>query len=81
MTDEQSIARGHRAEAEIALTNEAFNTVRADLVERLIRAADPVTVMQIHGALQTVDMVRQALRVVVIEGQHAAAAVAMSGLG
>ena len=67
------VARGRRAEAELAETTAAFEAVRASLLSAL--AQTPVgadaRVLKLHMSLQNLAAVREALVKTVAAGEHA----------
>lgn len=70
MNDQQAIARGHRAENELALTGEAFDGLKAALVAQ-IEAGEQVE--RAAMALQILSKVRSALEQIVQDGDAARA--------
>lgn len=81
MTDDERVSRGHRARQEYSLTAEAFEGVKAHLLEQLSTTPgdQPAKVLQLHTAIQNLALVRKALFLVIEDG-NVAAAIAESGL-
>lgn len=82
MTDDETIALGHRAEAELSLTSKAFEGLRAKLIEKWI--STPLEAVETrekyHQAVQTIGAVQSALMEVVASGHVAAHARAQADL-
>ena len=82
MTDEQAVAKGHRAANEYAETNEAFDQVKAAILKTMVETspAQPDKILKLHTAAQNLEAVRQALMGVIQSGQMAEHAIALAGL-
>lgn len=73
MTDEQRIARGQRFEAAKAVLEEVFEGVRGHLLDRIENAPPSrgEDILEMHRGLQNLAKVRQAIQLVISDGQHA----------
>lgn len=82
MTDEQQVAKGHRAAIEYTETQEAFDSVKAAILKVMIETSpgQPDKILKLHAAAQNLDAVRQAILMVVTSGQMAEHAIAQAGL-
>ncbi len=82
MTDEQAVAKGHRAANEYAETNEAFDQVKAAILKTMVETSpgQPDKILKLHTAAQNLEAVRQALMGVIQSGQMAEHAIALAGL-
>lgn len=82
MTDEDRIARGHRALNELTEVSDAFDRVEAALLRTMgdTPISQPDKVLKLHMAAQNLAAVRQALRQVIDDGQVAEHAIAVAGL-
>lgn len=74
MTDEERIARGHRAANELRTTEEAFSAVRDDYIKTMLATSDQAEILRLHQCIATVDQVRKALQSMVDTGAIAASA-------
>lgn len=81
LTDDERIARGHRAANELKITDEAFAGIEADLYRRLkeTSALDVDNVRHFHRCIQLLGQVQHALKLAVVDGNNAAA-IAAAGL-
>jgi hypothetical protein len=82
LTDTQRMAKARRAFSELAETNEAFDAVRAKIVEKLLSTAVDQQALRekLFFAAQTVDAVRKAMRAVIEDGQLIEAALGQANL-
>lgn len=82
MTDEERASRGHDARREYTETNAAFDAVEAAILRTL--AETPVgqetKVLNLHKSVQNLAAVRQALMLVIQDGQVAEHAISQVGL-
>lgn len=72
MSEDERVARGHRARAELQLTEEAFGAVRGQMIEEMLAETDPAKIMECHHAIAVIPRVQHALRLVVDDGLVAA---------
>jgi hypothetical protein len=82
MTEQDRIAKGHRAAKELRETDEAFAKLEAQLIEQW-KSASPGHVdlkERLHAAVWTLNAVRTALRAVVDDGAIATQALAQANL-
>lgn len=79
MSDEDRIARGHRAASELRVTEEAFQALEADLMRRMLETTEPEQVLHFHRTLTNLASVKHALKLCVADG-NAVAAIAEAGL-
>lgn len=82
MTDEERIARGHRAASELRETSDAFAKVEAALLKALSETpvGQDTKILKLHMAVQNLAAVQQALRGVMDDGLMAESAIAVAGL-
>jgi len=75
MTDEERINRGLQAAQELRVTGEAFDGVRALIIDNLCAtsSADQLTVLALHRQLEALALVRKALILTVSDGDVARA--------
>lgn len=82
MNDEKALEIAHRAEAELALTREAFDLIRQRALDRLVATSlDQRDFREkLYIVAQTADQVKKALIDMVAGGQIAEVALAKQGL-
>lgn len=82
MNDNAAVARGLAAERELKETEAAFERVKDAILAELAQTpiTQPEKVLKLHMAAQNLAAVRQALMLVVQDGQVAAHAIAQAGL-
>jgi hypothetical protein len=82
MNDAQALAKAHRAERELIETEEAYDRLRAKLVEKLVSTSIDQQALRekLYFAIQAADSVRKALMDVVQNGQIAEIALAQQNL-
>jgi hypothetical protein len=82
MTDNDRIARGHRAFSELQEVGSAFDQVEAAILKALADTpvGQEVKVLNLHKAVQNLAAVRQALRAMIDDGLMAEHAIAHAGL-
>jgi hypothetical protein len=70
MTD--AIQRGHLAQTELGLTEEAFETIRQRMVDSLLATTlgDKDLRERLYMGVNALDTVRKALKAMVLNGQH-----------
>lgn len=82
MDDEHTIARGNGAEREFKYLDEAFDKVRAVIIDELVNTSPTQAdkILKLHLAVQNLTAVRQALIAISVEGQVAKHALALANL-
>lgn len=82
MDNNQAIARGHRAFAELEELNAVFDKLEQNTIERLKSAAvgQDALIVKLHMQLHTLAGIKAAMRQMVDGGRIAQEAVAIAGL-
>lgn len=82
MTEEEAIERGHRAYAELAVTQSVFDDMRAELLKRWAAtgSGDTATREKMFEAFTTINTVEKALKEAVDAGKVAAHSQEMAAL-
>lgn len=82
MTDNERVAKGHRAFNELQEVGEAFDKVKSAIVQELV-STSPVQqdkILTLHRAAQIVEAVKTAMTRVVDDGRLAEHAISEAGL-
>lgn len=82
MSDQQRVARGHRAFNELEEVGAAFDAVEAAILKALTETpvGQEAKVLNLHKAAQNLSAVRQAIKAVIDDGQVASFALSQAGL-
>ena len=82
MTDEQRVARGHRAFGELTEVGDAFDRVETAIMKTLAETpvGQELKVLNLHKSVQALAAVRKALQDVIDDGLMAEHALAAAGL-
>lgn len=82
MNDAETAARGRRAASELRETEDAFQLLRSRLLEEIAATSpsQPEKILKLHQSVQVLSGVREALMLMVRNGEVADMALAQSGL-
>lgn len=77
MTDEKRAARGQTYQLLRQEADPLFDAVRTILLEKIEDASphDGAAILEMHRGLQNLSKLREAIKLVIIDGQHAEAAI------